>query len=92
MEEKLGCRLPWDTASSPAPDCKTIEVKGQLTAGPAWRDEISVFLFQQLQLQDRIYLDLGVLDIEEVVNETGCLRPCQYTEYSLPSSPEQTKV
>ena len=47
-------------------------------------------MFQQLQLQDKIYLDLGLLDLEEVVNKTGCLRPCQYTEYSLPSSPEQT--
>ena len=49
-------------------------------------------MFQQLQLHDKIHIDLGLLDIEEVVNKTGCLRPCHYTEYSLPSSPEQTTV
>ena len=49
-------------------------------------------MFQQLHLQDKIYIDLGVMDIEDVVNETGCLRPCQYTEYSLPIGAEETPL
>ena len=32
------------------------------------------------------------MDIEDVVNKTGCLRPCEYTEYSLPVSPDETAL
>ena len=32
----MGCRLPWDSAISTAPDCTTIEVKGELV----WLEEL----------------------------------------------------
>ena len=37
---------------------------------------------------ERVYHDVGGLDIEEVVTVTGCPRPCRYTRYTLPAEPK----
>ena len=47
-------------------------------------------LFQQLKAYQNISVNLGLLDIEDIVTETGCNVPCKYTEYSLPTSSVDT--
>ena len=51
---------------------------------------IHVNLFQQLKAYQNISVNLGLLDIEDIVTETGCNVPCKYTEYSLPTSSVDT--
>ena len=44
---------------------------------------------QQLRLRENITLQIAALDLEDVVQRTGCLKPCRYSEYSLPSVPPE---
>ena len=53
---------------------------------------IYVNLFQQLRTYQNISVTLGLLDIEDIVTETGCKVPCRYTEYSLPTSSVDTYI
>ena len=47
---------------------------------------------QQLQLRENITLQIAALDLEDVVQRTGCLKPCRYSEYNLPSVPYKTSL
>ena len=53
---------------------------------------VYVNLFQQLRTYQNISVTLGLLDIEDIVTETGCKVPCRYTEYSLPTSSVDTYI
>ena len=53
---------------------------------------IHVNLFQQLKAYQNISVNLGLLDIEDIVTETGYNVPCKYTEYSLPTSSVDTYI
>ena len=43
---------------------------------------------QQLWDFDTAYRELASLDLEDVTSNTGCLRPCGYTQYTLPAEPQ----
>ena len=53
---------------------------------------VHVNVFQQLKTYQNISVNLGLLDIEDIVTETGCKVPCRYTEYSLPTSSVDTYI
>ena len=44
-------------------------------------------IFQQLREFHAEHEEMLVLDLEELMEETGCHPPCHYTEYSLPQTP-----
>ena len=44
--------------------------------------------FQQLVEFETAYIEVGSLDIEDVISLTGCPRPCRYTRYTLPAEPK----
>ena len=89
MRSEVGCLLPWDSGVFQLPDCATIDVTllvGKMTLNNP------PFTLQQLQLRENITLQIAALDLEDVVQRTGCLKPCRYSEYSLPSVPEKTTL
>ena len=40
---------------------------------------------QDLQDYKNVSLKLSLMDIDELVSETGCQVPCKYTKYSIPN-------
>ena len=87
MRSEVGCKLPWDSVTFPVPHCDTIDVillVGKIIPNNPY--------LQQLKLRENVSLQIAALDIEDVVTKTGCLKPCKYSEYSLPYNPEKTTL
>ena len=80
---RVGCKRVWDYYQAEEDPCQHIQVK-YLTKN---LQEIIKNL-QQLVEFETAYIELGSLDIEDVITVTGCPRPCRYTRYTLPAEPK----
>ena len=66
-------------------------MRGRVGCLQSWDKSSDFILPPCSKIQDLIdykdvNVDLTLMDIEEIVSETGCQVPCKYTKYSIPNS------
>ena len=84
MVRQVGCRRGWDHHQSEVEPCHHIEV-----IYAAENEGKYISCSQQLSELESVYRVLASLDLEDVISSTGCLKPCHFTQYTLPAEPQQ---
>ena len=74
---QMGCKLPWDNSDHQLERCTSKE-QIRFLLPPDLISKLNIF-----RQFERLYIDLSNALLSQIVNMTGCKRPCRYKEYKF---------